>query len=108
MSKRPRSSHILYDPAEAEMQFPAIPTFAEIPESCATKTLVNSLTKNFSGPTPVQSHSWPLLFAGKDVIAVAKTGSGKTVAFGIPALAICEKMKPKKTSPYILVLAPTR
>jgi len=108
MSKRPRSSHILYDPAEAEMQYPAIAAFADIPVSCATKTLVNSLTKNFSGPTPVQSHSWPLLFAGKDVIAVAKTGSGKTVAFGIPALAICEKLKPKKTSPYILVLAPTR
>ena len=108
MSKRPRTNHILYDPAEAEMQYPPIPSFAAIPESAATKTLVNSLTKGFGAPTAVQSHSWPLLFAGKDVIAVAKTGSGKTIAFGIPGLALCEKAKPKKTSPYVLVLAPTR
>lgn len=39
--------------------------------------------KEFAKPTPIQACSWPALFAGKDVVGVAETGSGKTLGFGV-------------------------
>lgn len=55
--------------------------------------------------TPVQAQSLPLLLAGKDVIAQAKTGSGKTVAFG---LGLLSRLDVKKFRVQALVLCPTR
>ncbi|WP_425050036.1 ATP-dependent RNA helicase DbpA [Pseudomaricurvus hydrocarbonicus] len=55
--------------------------------------------------TPVQAQSLPLLLEGKDVIAQAKTGSGKTVAFGLGVLA---RLDVKKFRVQALVLCPTR
>lgn len=40
----------------------------------------------FEKPTPIQACCWPVLLAGKDVVGIAETGSGKTFAFGVPAL----------------------
>jgi len=57
----------------------------------------------------VQAAAWPLASAGRDVLAIAKTGSGKTLGFLIPALARCIELKPKGDgSPIVLVMAPTR
>lgn len=55
--------------------------------------------------TEVQSQALPFILEGKDVIAQAKTGSGKTAAFGIGLL---EKLDVKKFKPQSLVLCPTR
>ena len=55
--------------------------------------------------TPIQAQSLPLMIAGKDVIAQAKTGSGKTAAFG---LALLNKLEVKKFRVQTLVLCPTR
>ncbi|WP_113906807.1 ATP-dependent RNA helicase DbpA [Aliidiomarina celeris] len=55
--------------------------------------------------TPVQAESLPLVLAGKDVIAQAKTGSGKTAAF---ALGILAKLDPSVFDVQSLVLCPTR
>lgn len=59
---------------------------------------------NFNEPTPVQKAVIPLLQAGKDLIATAQTGTGKTAAFCLPALA--KLMANPKAK--ILVIAPTR
>ncbi|XP_039142287.1 LOW QUALITY PROTEIN: DEAD-box ATP-dependent RNA helicase 5 [Dioscorea cayenensis subsp. rotundata] len=68
--------------------------------------------KSFSKPSPIQSHAWPFLLDGRDFIGIAATGSGKTVAFGVPALMHILQKKKKKTStkvvPRCLVLSPTR
>ncbi|KAM0934096.1 putative RNA helicase [Dioscorea sansibarensis] len=68
--------------------------------------------KGFSKPSPIQSHAWPFLLDGRDFIGIAATGSGKTVAFGVPALMHVLQKKQKKTStkvvPRCLVLSPTR
>jgi superfamily II DNA/RNA helicase len=40
----------------------------------------------FAEPTPIQKKSIPVAIEGKDVIGIAQTGTGKTVAFGIPML----------------------
>src|SRR6266545_3017649 len=59
----------------------------------------------FEGPTPVQRDTIPPLLEGRDVIAQAQTGTGKTAAFGIP---IVERAEPKLRKPQALILAPTR
>jgi len=55
--------------------------------------------------TPVQAHSLPHLLQGKDLIVQAKTGSGKTAAFGIGLL---DRINPKSFAVQALVLCPTR
>lgn len=56
-------------------------------------------------PTPVQLESIPLLLEGKDVIARARTGTGKTLAFLLPIL---QHIDPARPYPQALVVAPTR
>ena len=45
-----------------------------------------ALEASFSAPTPIQAQAWPIALAGDDLIAVAKTGSGKTLGFLLPAM----------------------
>jgi ATP-independent RNA helicase DbpA len=59
----------------------------------------------FDDPTPVQAAALPHALAGKDVIAQAQTGSGKTAAFGIPLI---ENLDTSSFSVQALVLCPTR
>ncbi len=61
----------------------------------------------FTTPTPVQAASLPPAMEGKDVLATAQTGTGKTLAFLIPAI---ERMLKNTTErgPSVLVLTPTR
>ncbi|MNM13233.1 DEAD-box ATP-dependent RNA helicase CshA [compost metagenome] len=56
-------------------------------------------------PTPVQVEAIPPLVQGLDVIARAKTGTGKTLAFLLPIL---DKIRPERPFPQALILAPTR
>lgn len=42
-------------------------------------------TAGFSSPSPIQAQAWPVAMEGRDLIAIAKTGSGKTVGFLLPA-----------------------
>lgn len=64
--------------------------------------------EGFSKPTPIQSTTWPLLFAGRDVIGVAQTGSGKTLAFGIPCLQQVAMRKKSRSSITAAIITPTR
>jgi len=45
------------------------------------------LAQGYAAPTPIQAQAWPIVLQGKDVVAVAATGSGKTCGFLLPALA---------------------
>jgi ATP-independent RNA helicase DbpA len=67
--------------------------------------LKNLVSLGYSAMTPIQAHSLPPILAGKDVIAKAKTGSGKTAAFGIGLLTHLEVGNPRVQA---LVLCPTR
>ena len=67
--------------------------------------LKNLKTLGFSQMTEVQQKSLPLILSGADVAVQAKTGSGKTVAFG---LGLVEKVDPSKKQATSLVLCPTR
>jgi ATP-dependent RNA helicase DBP3 len=68
---------------------------------------IQSEVAKFPKPTPIQAVSWPYLLSNRDVIGVAETGSGKTFAFGVPAvnnLITTGKSKGIK----VLVVSPTR
>ncbi len=59
----------------------------------------------FEEATPIQTKAIPPIFQGKDIIGQAQTGTGKTCAFGIPAI---EMLDPGVTGVQVLVLCPTR
>ncbi len=59
----------------------------------------------FEEPTPVQVRAIPMLLQGRDVVAQALTGTGKTAAFGIP---LVERIEIERRQPQAIVLAPTR
>src|SRR5437899_7598396 len=78
--------------------------FSDLPISNYVKERLSGA--RFSTPTPVQGAAIPHALEGKDVLATAQTGTGKTLAFLIP---IIEKLL-QRTTPGIaaLVLVPTR
>src|SRR5690606_14612887 len=59
----------------------------------------------YESPSPIQAATIPPLLAGRDVLGQAQTGTGKTAAFAVPALA---RLDPAARKPQVLVLAPTR
>lgn len=67
--------------------------------------------QNFKTPSPIQAQSWPVLLQGKDLIGIAQTGTGKTLAYLLPGLLSITKQptpREKRHGPSMLVLAPTR
>ena len=59
----------------------------------------------FAEMTEIQEKTIPVMLAGRDVIAKAPTGTGKTCAFGIP---VAEHIDPEKKYPQAVIMAPTR
>lgn len=63
----------------------------------------------FPAPSPIQAQSWPIALQGRDIVAVAKTGSGKTLGFLLPGFILLKQRRSNPQSgPTILVLSPTR
>jgi superfamily II DNA/RNA helicase len=80
------------------------PTFAELG---VPARLCDRLTElGITEPFPVQAATLPDALAGRDICGKAPTGSGKTIAFGLPLIARIEKAVPRR--PKGLVLVPTR
>jgi ATP-dependent RNA helicase RhlE len=64
--------------------------------------------QGFSTPTPVQLNAIPAALAGRDVMASARTGTGKTAAFALPILQRLSQAERPAKPPRALVLVPTR
>ncbi|GAA0772575.1 ATP-dependent RNA helicase DbpA [Castellaniella ginsengisoli] len=77
--------------------------FSQLPLSPAQ--LDNLASMGYLAMTPIQAQSLPVILAGRDLIAQAKTGSGKTAAFG---LGILHRLDPARWAPQALVVCPTR
>jgi superfamily II DNA/RNA helicase len=71
----------------------------------APAVLANLRQLGYLNMTPIQAASLPISLAGHDLIAQAKTGSGKTAAFGLPLLA---NLNPRGFNVQAMVLCPTR
>ncbi|MCP5087460.1 MAG: DEAD/DEAH box helicase [Rhodobacteraceae bacterium] len=70
------------------------------------KTLSNN---NYDTPTPIQLQAIPAVLAGRDVVGLAQTGTGKTAAFTLPILHRLAASKPAQGRPVrVLILSPTR
>ena len=80
-----------------------MPSFNDFGLSKAMTTNLDQL--GFSQPTDIQAAALPPCLAGRDVIAMARTGSGKTAAFGI---GLIEALQPKLFAVQSIVLCPTR
>src|SRR5690349_8846355 len=85
------------------MSQPSSTSFASLPLPAAA--LENLRRLGYLEMTPIQAASLPAALAGKDLIAQAKTGSGKTAAF---ALALLASLDARRFSVQALVLCPTR
>lgn len=85
-------------------------TFAEL--GLNEQILAGVATLGFSAPTPVQAAAIPAVLAGKDVVASAQTGTGKTAAFMLPTLQRIAGEKrdnaKQNTYPRALIITPTR
>ena len=77
-------------------------TFSDFPIEDQIKS--NIISKGYEIPTPIQDQVIPILLQGKDVIATANTGTGKTAAFLIPLI---HNLLNKKTE-RVLIITPTR
>ncbi|CUS07673.1 unnamed protein product [Tuber aestivum] len=67
--------------------------------------LMGIFEAGFEKPSPIQEETIPVALTGRDMLARAKNGTGKTAAFVIPAL---ERVNPKSTKTQALILVPTR
>ncbi len=68
-----------------------------------------ALARGYTAPTPIQSEMLPAVFAGRDVLAQAPTGSGKTAAFALPLLQkLAEQPNERPLRTLALVVVPTR
>jgi ATP-dependent RNA helicase DeaD len=80
-----------------------LPNFQNLGITAELDKLIQN--QGITEPTPVQREAIPLLLAGRDVIARARTGTGKTLAFLLPILM---KIDPNRQFPQALIVAPTR
>ncbi|KAJ3117458.1 DEAD-box ATP-dependent RNA helicase [Phlyctochytrium bullatum] len=109
-----------YDDIPVETSGNEIPEPISSFEESQLDELLKSNVKlaNYTSPTPVQRHSVSIVTGGRDLMACAQTGSGKTAAFLVPILSQNFKDGPpkntpppgrgRKVAPITLILAPTR
>ena len=83
-------------------------TFASL--GVAEPILRALVAENYAIPTPIQTKAVPALLAGRDLLGIAQTGTGKTAAFGIPLLQKLSQghVPPRPREAKSLILAPTR
>ena len=97
VARRRRPAPIAVDPSTYPPAFVAL--------GATERTLPALASFGFQTPTPIQEQAIPALLEGRDVVGVAKTGSGKTVAFGVPMV---EKLDADLGEVQGIVLVPTR
>jgi superfamily II DNA/RNA helicase len=81
-------------------------TFAELGLSAKVQAAIEAA--GYTTPTPIQVQAIPVAVAGRDVLGIAQTGTGKTAGFVLPMLARLESGRARARMPRSLILAPTR
>lgn len=96
---------VITDPKSESISLRPVLEFHHLP---ATNLLEKkpSPFANYKTPTPIQAASWPFTLSARDVIGVAETGSGKTMAFALPCVEAVSAIGGKSTK--AVVVSPTR
>ena len=99
------TDHVVVPENEATEDAPEA-TFADLglPEGVVRKLAQNGVTT----PFPIQAATIPDALAGKDILGRGRTGSGKTLSFGLPTLARLAGGRTEKHKPRAVILTPTR
>ncbi|MEU0249439.1 DEAD/DEAH box helicase [Streptomyces sp. NPDC006235] len=99
------TDHVVVPENEAAEDAPEA-TFADLglPEGVVRKLAQNGVTT----PFPIQAATIPDALLGKDILGRGRTGSGKTLSFGLPALATLAGGRTEKHKPRAVILTPTR
>ncbi|WP_406252636.1 DEAD/DEAH box helicase [Streptomyces atratus] len=94
------------DSADTDTDAEPTVTFADLglPEGIVRKLAQNGVTE----PFPIQAATIPDALAGKDILGRGRTGSGKTLSFGLPTLATLAGGHTEKKKPRAVILTPTR
>jgi superfamily II DNA/RNA helicase len=82
------------------------PKFADL--GLSEKVLGAVTDAGYTTPTPIQAGAIPHALAGKDVLGIAQTGTGKTAAFVLPMISRIERGRARARMPRTLILEPTR
>ena len=86
---------------------PPLMTFEAI--DCPPKILTEIYSIGFFSLTPIQAQTWPIALHGRDIVVIAKIGSGKTLGYLILAFILLRRRRNNaQNGPTMLVLAPTR
>ncbi|GGZ19986.1 hypothetical protein GCM10010343_54110 [Streptomyces avidinii] len=95
-----------FDDADADADAEPSITFGDLglPEGVVRKLAQNGVTS----PFPIQAATIPDALAGKDILGRGRTGSGKTLSFGLPTLATLAGGHTDKKKPRAIILTPTR
>ncbi|MEO3999180.1 DEAD/DEAH box helicase [Mesorhizobium sp. CAU 1732] len=88
-----------------EAEAPTV-TFADL--GLSPKVLSAVTDAGYTVPTPIQAGAIPHALAGKDILGIAQTGTGKTAAFVLPMITRLEKGRARARMPRTLILEPTR
>lgn len=74
-----------------------------------SENLLQTIQKiGYQSPTPIQKESIPEILRGKDLLACAQTGTGKTASFALPIVDILQNSRKRNRLPRAIILAPTR
>ena len=84
----------------------AVPLFTET--GLSDPILRAIAEKGYLHPTPIQAQAIPVVLAGRDVLGVAQTGTGKTASFVLPMMDILSGSRARARMPRSLILEPTR
>eukprot|EP00967_Tisochrysis_lutea_P108130 scaffold167361_cov30-Tisochrysis_lutea.AAC.3 len=86
------------------------PPFLTFEEAGLPAPIMDAIHRaGFKSPSVIQAQTWPAAMAKRDVIGVAKTGSGKTLGFLVPGFLLIQATRPNaQLGPTLLCLAPTR
>jgi ATP-dependent RNA helicase DBP3 len=96
---------IITDPKSATDKLRPITEFHHLPSTNLLEKKPSPFA-NYKIPTPIQAASWPSTLSGRDVIGVAETGSGKTMAFALPCVEAISTIGKKGVK--AVVVSPTR
>jgi ATP-dependent RNA helicase DBP3 len=95
------------DPLSPSMNLRPITKFSYLP---ITDPAQRAPFETFKAPTPIQAAAWPFLLSGRDVIGVAETGSGKTMAFAVPCVRYITSLPKvqRNRGARAVIVSPTR